>query len=278
MPWHVAVSNWLLDAAVGSSLVLILGLLCVLLCRQPVRRLQLLRWTFVGCLLLPCLQRVPGYPRWPLGFLEFPAPLSTSKQSVAESKTLAMKLSSPVISHRSEPAKPPSARLEDGPPESPLAQSQTDTDGADTHAARGIAYSFSPRPILVATYFTITSSMLLWWLTGLAALVRLRRRAQPAPRSAVQVLRELAGAGADDVQLLTSPSIEQPLTFGWRRPVIVLPTSLCTGPDLKPLRWCLAHEWSRRATGRSPVVPSPPHPSALFLPTPCLGGRQVPSA
>lgn len=41
-----------------------------------------------------------------------------------------------------------------------------------------------------------------------------------------------------------SDPIELPIVFGWRRPVILLPASVCRAGNETALRYCLAHEWS----------------------------------
>ena len=44
--------------------------------------------------------------------------------------------------------------------------------------------------------------------------------------------------------LLESDRIASPFTYTWRRPVILLPSSLCDGSEPGALRYVLAHEWS----------------------------------
>src|SRR5262245_1793849 len=80
MAWHLTVWNGLAQAALSSFLVLGLGCLAAGLCRQPVRRLRVVELTLVGCLLVPILGRLPGWPRWPVGWplassgvIDFPA-------------------------------------------------------------------------------------------------------------------------------------------------------------------------------------------------------------
>ena len=39
-----------------------------------------------------------------------------------------------------------------------------------------------------------------------------------------------------------SPNVDTPLTFGWRRPVVVIPSTIAVAGG-EALRYCLAHEW-----------------------------------
>jgi beta-lactamase regulating signal transducer with metallopeptidase domain len=97
--------------------------------------------------------------------------------------------------------------------------------------------------MIVAAYGIVVAGFALWWLVGIAQLVRLCRTATPAPASAVEAFREIAGPAADRVRLLASRRIELPLTFTGLAPVILLPEVVCRDGGAA-LRFCLAHEWS----------------------------------
>src|SRR5262249_45792385 len=75
-------------------------------------------------------------------------------------------------------------------------------------------------------------------------LILLLRSTTQAPEQVVASFRQVSGSAGENVRLLTSERIDLPLTFSWRRPVIVLPRALCRGRDEAALRFCLAHEWS----------------------------------
>src|SRR5262252_6505715 len=72
MAWHTPVWYWLAHAALGSLVILALGGLAVRLCREPARRIRLIELTLLGCVLVPWLSRLPGTPRWSLGWLDGP--------------------------------------------------------------------------------------------------------------------------------------------------------------------------------------------------------------
>ena len=58
----------------------------------------------------------------------------------------------------------------------------------------------------------------------------------------------IAGSAGQRVRLGMSDRISLPLTFGWLRPVILLPAGHCDG-DEEGLRYGLAHEWSHAERG-----------------------------
>lgn len=80
-------------------------------------------------------------------------------------------------------------------------------------------------------YFTIAVLVLAWSLAG---LLRLRRRAAKAAPARLEVPHEV------DVRWCTqTPS---PLSFGWLRPVILLPAHWARDSQAPRIRHCLAHE------------------------------------
>jgi beta-lactamase regulating signal transducer with metallopeptidase domain len=79
---------------------------------------------------------------------------------------------------------------------------------------------------------------------GLSRLRGLLRRSRPASPEAQHLLSEIRAGSTRPVRLLTSDEIQIPFTYGIRRPVIVLPTSVDWSGEPAALRYCLAHEWS----------------------------------
>src|SRR5262249_22121452 len=88
-----------------------------------------------------------------------------------------------------------------------------------THAALP---QFSPA-LFVVVYLGMAAGFLAWWLAGAFRLWRLCRTCAAVPAPVTEVFRELAGSAGRGVRLLASDCLDLPLTFGWRRPVIVLP-------------------------------------------------------
>lgn len=80
-----------------------------------------------------------------------------------------------------------------------------------------------------------------WLAAGFLALKKLRGRSEIAPPSLAPTLDEaqrLLGVRADFRTCLQAPS---PITFGWRRPVILLPQNV-SGMEARALRAIICHE------------------------------------
>jgi beta-lactamase regulating signal transducer with metallopeptidase domain/5-hydroxyisourate hydrolase-like protein (transthyretin family) len=229
---------WLVHAAVSSFLLLAVGCLAMWLCRQPVRRLRLAELTLLGCLLAPGLHLVPGLPHYTLGLLEaeqvetvaIPNPADSEPAIVAREPVQSKSLLDRSMDKRAEDAAPVASSEPMPAVETPLPVS---------HAAR-----FSTPMLTVFAYFSLTSVFVLFWLAGVLKLRRLYHTTYPAPATASELLDQIAGPQGRRVRLLASDHLEQPITFGWQRPVIVLPAALCRRGEEEVLRYCLAHEWS----------------------------------
>ena len=102
----------------------------------------------------------------------------------------------------------------------------------------------SARTVLLGSYFAVAAGLAIWWLVGQLLLWRVTRSARPVPEAIRDVFLGLAGPGSGRVVLLESDRIASPFTYTWRRPVILLPSSLCDGSEPGALRYVLAHEWS----------------------------------
>jgi len=122
-----------------------------------------------------------------------------------------------------------------------------------------IPHRIDPARVIVGSYLVGAAALAIWWVLGFAGLRRLLRTARPAPECCRTLLREIAGPAGDRVRLLVSPRAPQPFTFGWYRPVIVLPQDMARSTELSgepqsnsfspELIWSLAHEWSHVARG-----------------------------
>ena len=95
---------------------------------------------------------------------------------------------------------------------------------------------------LIATYLAGAGVFLLGLATGIVRLVRLRARAEvsvPGTRLANELAR---GEGRrDGIEVLTSPELAVPLTFGWSHPVILLPAETAAWNEEEMMR-ALRHE------------------------------------
>lgn len=220
MEWQTLAWRWLIHAGFGS--LALLGLACLALrwIRQPARQLLLIEWTFAACLAAPWLHLLPGMPAWSLGWLpaaEAPATRPLSEALEGESR-------------RSEVAGNSAPR--------------TAPVSAGENFRRSPFAGLGWPSALVVFYAAGATGVLLHWLLGVVQLVRLQRTAAPAPPLARRMLLAIAGPSAQPALLVTSRRVDTPITFGWRRPIIVLPEPLCQEVGETPLRYALAHEWS----------------------------------
>lgn len=242
MTWLEFLWVWLAHAALGALLVLAGGCLAVRLCRQPVRRLRLAELTLLGCLLVPWLGFVPGLPQWSLGWI------SATPTDPDEAQPRAEGSPSPgVMREPARPVLPPelaAGKLEEASLVPPAQPSDPAPAAAEAPQQASVATGLPTPRLLVLTYLGLALALVAWWLAGVVKLVRLCRSTYHAPPAAQALFEAVAGPAGRGVRLLASDRLDLPLTFGWRRPVIVLPGALCQAGDEAALRYGLAHEWS----------------------------------
>jgi beta-lactamase regulating signal transducer with metallopeptidase domain len=242
MDWQVLTGSRLADAAAGGLIVLAAGSLAARLCRQPVRRVRLIVLSLVGAMAVPGLGVLPVAPRWSAGLLAAPAailarddhaaPAEVGGRPYPRRETLSRVALGPI----EQPGGMPTGHVGTGPalaPKGPMAPAP---------AARW--HLPSARTVLLGSYFAVAAGLAAWWLVGQLLLRRVTRSARPVPSAIRDVFLGLTGPGGGRVVLLESDRIASPFTYTWRRPVILLPSSLCDGSEPGALRYVLAHEWS----------------------------------
>ncbi|QCR23879.1 M56 family metallopeptidase [Pontibacter sp. SGAir0037] len=109
----------------------------------------------------------------------------------------------------------------------------------------GKGYFTQHLPLFVSLWLMGLLVMSLRFLGGLAYVQRLRQyKVQPLEERWQQtLLRIQAGVGVHQaVKLLESALVQVPMTFGYLKPVILLPVGAATGLDIKQLEAILAHE------------------------------------
>jgi beta-lactamase regulating signal transducer with metallopeptidase domain/protocatechuate 3,4-dioxygenase beta subunit len=239
MAWHILIWYWLAHTALRGFLVFAVGCLAARWCRQAVRRLRVIELTLPASLVVPWLYAVPVLPAVSLGWLA-----STQRTNLGAVP------SGEAVAGLRDPGQHPPAVL------SPPASEQIDSIAADTAGQptdplkavlSGQGASLAPlafTPVIVGGYIILAGCVLVWWLVGLVKLVQLYGSTYPAPPHTLELFLEIAGQGAGKALVLASDRLDLPLTFTWRRPIIVLPGSFCRDRDEQTLRYCLAHEWS----------------------------------
>jgi beta-lactamase regulating signal transducer with metallopeptidase domain len=242
MDWQVLTWSRLADAAVGGLIVLVAGSLAARFCRQPVRRVRHIVLSLVGAMAVPALGALPVAPRWSAGLIAAPAAIVAPADISATAE----------VDGRPHPRGESVSRVALGPIDQP---GRMPTGHAGTGPALVPTGSMAPAPaarwhlpsarmVLLGSYGAVAFGLAAWWLVGQFLLARVTRSARPVPGAIRDVFLGLAGPGGGRVVLLESDRIASPFTYTWRRPVILLPSSLCDGSEPGALRYVLAHEWS----------------------------------
>jgi beta-lactamase regulating signal transducer with metallopeptidase domain len=237
MDWQVLTSSRLADGAAGGLIVLAAGSLAAWLCKQPVRRARLIVLSLLGAMAVPALGTLPVAPRWSVGLPAAPAAILARADQAAP------------VEAESQPHPPGAAvsRVALGPIEQPGGMTTGHALAPSEPVAVALAARWhlpSARAVLLGSYFAVAAGLATWWLIGQLLLWRVTRSARPVPEAIRAVFLGFAGPGSGRVVLLESDRIASPFTYTWRRPVILLPSSLCDGSEPGALRYVLAHEWS----------------------------------
>jgi beta-lactamase regulating signal transducer with metallopeptidase domain len=128
-----------------------------------------------------------------------------------------------------EPVDPPAA----GPPVVP---DFMPTQPAEVAGGTGLDLP----AVLLAVYAAVAVLLLVKWLAGYVALLRLLRAARPAPAALADWFAEVAPGRRP--RLLVSERARVPFSCGLLRPTVVLPAALAAGGPSGRLRWVLTHE------------------------------------
>ena len=251
MDWQVLTWSRLADAAVGALIVLAAGSLAARLCRQPVRRVRLVVLSLLGAMAVPALGALPVAPRWSVGLPAAPAAILAGADHLAPAEA----------GSQPHPPRGAGSRVALGPIEQPGEMTTGHARTGPALAPSGPMASApaarwllpSARTVLLGSYFAVAAWFAIWWLVGHLLLWRVTRSARLVPEAIRAVFLGLAGPRSSRVVLLESDRIASPFTYTWRRPVILLPSSLCDGSEPGALRYVLAHEWSH-VEGRDALV------------------------
>lgn len=222
MPCSESLYWSLVYSVLVSLVVLTVGSGVVLLYRQPARQLRIIELTLVGCLIVPWLGMIPGYPQLTVGWRHAVAP---EQHGIIAPPSVGQIVVPPAPQTDLVPLAVPNVS----------SQSITEPIGKSTHG-------WNVRSWLVALYLLGVSMRVVWWLVGMAALLRIIKASRPASPRCHQLLVEVAGRSITGVRLLVSRQAKQPFASAWWPMTIVLPEDMCG--DEQALRWALAHEWS----------------------------------
>jgi beta-lactamase regulating signal transducer with metallopeptidase domain len=200
--------RWLVDTAAASSALLLLACGVMLLLKQPARRLRVGELALAGCLVLAIAQAVPA-TRFSLDLVETGAPVRLPWFDDVQPAATAGQ------------AAAPSAAPSDQPHPAVAAP-------AITHRLRVVMRYW--REGLLALYAVAAAFMAGRLLLALRALRRLSRQANEADRRLAALWNDLTRDLRRPVKLAISRTIDRPITFGIRRPVVLIPHPLCRAP------------------------------------------------
>jgi beta-lactamase regulating signal transducer with metallopeptidase domain len=232
-------ARWLVHAAAGGGLLLLLTCMLMRWIRQPARRQRLGECGLTAALLVAVLSMVG--PSWLVVAWN---PGAASQQPAEEARAALQSpqpggadfmLIPPLPGHVANPASKsdPAFMVDDGPALAwvdATALPPAETTWLATAAAVGLALF-----ALIAACFA--GRLILGYL----ALTRLLHRSEKAPPE-VHGLFEAMAAGTRWVRLLVSRRLLVPLSCGLVRPTVVLPAGMCARPTPRQLRWIFAHE------------------------------------
>jgi beta-lactamase regulating signal transducer with metallopeptidase domain len=246
MSWsQTLVVSWL-QFACTSTLLLLIAQVAMRWIVQPAERIRLIQSTIIGAFAIPLLMALAPWPACRLQLLPSAHPVVAVR---TDSRHGHEQLDGPQTNtHR-----PPLADHLAMPADKPRAN---DADAPASLSRAASASWILPQPskptfdrwsacfwILAAVNLLVAAYFFAEWLIGKIRLHRLVRQSFPVPSHVVEAWNSITAGRGQQVRLLASGEIATPLTFGWWRPVVVIPQQIAQAGSLS-LRFCLAHEWS----------------------------------
>lgn len=236
LPWDT-IGSWPMRALLAGGAVLLVGRLVVALTRQPARRAWVGTAAVVAALLAIPLSFVPGWVRVavPVEPVAIPALLEPETE---------LALADGVLAFEPPVAVPPSGGFHQVPPEggTPAPVDRPEPPAAAAYDQPAAIANTDWTAFVAWAYGLIVVGLLLRLAVGHWALVRLWRKAQPAPASAEEAFRRLAGPVCPRAELRVSANPVGPVCFGTVRPRVLVPAGLLATGDGPALRAVFAHE------------------------------------
>ncbi len=238
------VAGWF-QFAIAAAILLLIGRLAMRWVTKPVERIRVIQATLAAVLAVPILIASAPWPAWRVGLVVVNERVADEAGYDASDALTA----GAAVPPSGAPLKESGYTLSDA---ASSAVGEPLPNSLPSAALRGSRSRWRWWTTFGACLVVVHSLAILFFLIewGIGAL-RLRRLAcgAAAPLALVRDTWESVTEGrGGHVQLLVSPSLDTPLTFGWRRPVIAVPRALADG-DARVMRYCLAHEWSHIERG-----------------------------
>jgi beta-lactamase regulating signal transducer with metallopeptidase domain/uncharacterized GH25 family protein len=238
MSWTTLLWPWLLCSALTSSLILGPALAAMRLLRQPAEWILVAQLALIACVAAPLLQSLPGLSRWQLALRR-----SEPAVQVAEGPGLAD------LARSDRPRQPRLVGDDPALPRPERSDGELASAAGASASLTGLVGSIPWIALACTLYLAAVGALALRWLVGLGQLARLSRRTPAAPEAVHRLLLAVGGKAARNTAVRVSDEIAVPITFSWRRPVIVVPRALLQPGQEDALRAGLAHEWSHVAHG-----------------------------
>lgn len=242
----------LLHTALFCGLILLCGTLALRLLKEPADQLGLIPWILTACLVSPLFAAFSTGEYLSLNLLPHASPstriqtadLALKTQSTPpDTQSIPAPIPERIATHSAMialPAETPTPEVHAAP-----SPSRTISPAAEEEGARlGFFNAFTWQTLLLVAYFISLLALALWGMLGFARLLILRRSARTAPESLQQTLKHLQADPKRHIRLLVSDRTPGPITWGYFRPVILIPTRMLQSTDESALRWSLAHELS----------------------------------
>lgn len=254
MPWTQTLMIAWLQFAVASFVLLMVARIAINWLSQPVDSIRGIQITLAAILSVPIFLVVTPLPIWHLGLLHPPV--------VERPDALA---SRPMTSHSNQPemisvqghadAQIADSDLDSANEPMPVASElalfpaiDALSDSSDGQSNRWLDHWFIAALSVGLLHVLTLIYFLTEWYVGARRLRQLTRSATEAPAELMSIWESVAAGLGGRVRLLVSSTINTPLTFGWRHPVIILPQELVTESGTA-LRYCLSHEFSHIERG-----------------------------
>jgi beta-lactamase regulating signal transducer with metallopeptidase domain len=232
--------QWLATTAGICFVILAIGALLTSCWVRAIERLRCIQITFVVLVVACALQPLQILPQIALGWLQ----TGNNQVALAEVRPQAENtLNNTATAAHRQPLAQDNVRAEGMADLTPSSEAAGEialapsTAPGPTHPGRWLQAT-----ILIVFAIGAIGSIAAIGL-GFSSLRTLRKRCVPAPAELAALLTEFPATGRH-VELLVSPEIDVPLTYGVRTATIVFPASMLRVADLATLRNCLAHEMS----------------------------------
>jgi beta-lactamase regulating signal transducer with metallopeptidase domain len=238
MTWsQTLVITWV-QFAVAAAALLGVARLALPWIRQPVERIRLIQFTVAAVVSIPVISALAPWPAWRLGLVAAPHPAAPELSRGDHAQLPAERPADNAWREEAAPIHIDEPRLDES-------RSRNVVHERNVAAARTVNLDVWAIAIAVVALVHLSAIVfyLCEWSVGKIRLRRLVHAAQPASPAVQRIWNQVTDGRGQHVKLLASAAVDTPLTFGWLKPVVVIPQSIA-GSDSAVMRFCLAHEWT----------------------------------